>query len=526
MTITLTFHGAAGCVTGSSYLLATPHAKILIDCGLFQGSKTLKALNYNPFPFKAADIDAVLLTHAHIDHSGQLPKLVRAGFRGPIHATDGTRALCEIMLADCGHIQEMEVEHLNRRNQERGKPLVEPIYTAQDAAKTMRFFSPVEYEVWTRVVKGVRARWWDAGHILGSASIEVEVEQEAKPPLRLLFSGDVGSGGRDFLGDPQGPTDGLDYLLTESTYGGTERPVITPPQRRKALADELNRAHAAGGPLLMPAFAIERTQELLADLLDILDAGDAPACQIFLDSPLAIKACEIFLKHGADGEAGQNPFQRMREAGNLHFLEKPWESDRLEKLSGWHIIMAGSGMCDAGRIRRHLKRLLWRREVTVLLSGFMAQGTLGRLLADGRKSVRIQGEAFSVRAHIRQLDIYSGHADGPSLKKWAQDRGPVSGQVFLVHGEPDSLNALKDRLTGLFPPNRLTIPSLDQTFELTSGGAALNAGETRLAADQPGALDWHNARSDLLGQLDDKLEKAGSDADRAALLEKLKVLVG
>ena len=305
MTITLTFHGAAGCVTGSSYLLTTPHAKILIDCGLFQGSKTLKALNYNPFPFKAADIDAVLLTHAHIDHSGQLPKLVRAGFRGPIHATDGTRALCEIMLADCGHIQEMEVEHLNRRNQERGKPLVEPIYTAQDAAKTMRFFSPVEYEVWTRVVKGVRARWWDAGHILGSASIEVEVEQEAKPPLRLLFSGDVGSGGRDFLGDPQGPTDGLDYLLTESTYGGTERPVITPPQRRKALADELNRAHAAGGPLLMPAFAIERTQELLADLLDILDAGDAPACQIFLDSPLAIKACEIFLKHGADGEAGQ-----------------------------------------------------------------------------------------------------------------------------------------------------------------------------------------------------------------------------
>ncbi len=227
MKVTLTFHGAAGCVTGSCYLLRTPDSRVLIDCGLFQGPKTLKALNYNTFPFAAEQIDAVLLTHAHIDHSGQLPKLVRAGYRGPIFATSQTRELCEIMLADCGHIQESEVEHLNRRNVQRGRPPVEPIYTAKDAARAMRAFEPVPFDEWRKITPDIRARWWRAGHMLGAASVEIEVVQSGGEPLRILFSGDIGASGSPFLAGPEGPDTGVDHLIMESTYGGTERPPRT-----------------------------------------------------------------------------------------------------------------------------------------------------------------------------------------------------------------------------------------------------------------------------------------------------------
>jgi metallo-beta-lactamase family protein len=519
MNTQLTFHGAAGCVTGFCAEIRTDRAAVLVDCGLFQGPKTLKALNYQPFPFEAKSIEAVLLTHAHIDHSGQLPKLMKAGFAGPILATPGTRALCAIMLADCGHIQESEVEHLNRRNERRGRDLVEPIYTARDAEQVMRQFRPVDYEDWIEAAPGIRARWWNAGHILGSASIEVEVEEEGGP-LRLMFSGDLGPGGRDYMQDPKGPSGGVDHLIVESTYGAVERPPCGPEERRRALAREISEAHAAGGPLLMPAFAVERTQELLADLMQIIDAGEAPPGEIFLDSPLAIKACEIFLEQGG-GEAS-NPFKRIRAAGRLHYLEKPWDSDGLERLSGWHIIMAGSGMCDAGRVRKHLKRLLWRREATVLLSGFQAMGTLGRLLQDGCKTVRIQGEPYRVRARVRSLDLYSGHADGPALERWVAARGPIGGHLFLAHGEPDSLNGLRKRLMAAgYDSDRIAIPSIDQTFGLKRKSALEGRSRPRLASSAATALDWHNARSEFLNQLEDQLEGAQDDAARAELIERL-----
>jgi metallo-beta-lactamase family protein len=515
----LSFHGAAGCVTGACARIRTDRATVLVDCGLFQGPKTLKALNYEPFPFDPKTIDAVLLTHAHIDHSGQLPKLMKAGFRGPIYATSGTRALCEIMLADCGHIQESEVEHLNRRNERRGRALVEPIYTVRDAERTMRQFDAVKYEDWTEVAPGIRARWWNAGHILGAASIEVEVE-EADGPLRLMFSGDVGPGGRDFLEDPKGPS-GVDHLVVESTYGDRERPPCDPDARRRALAKELRDAHAAGGPLLMPAFAVERTQELLADLIQIVDAGDAPPGEIFLDSPLAIKACEIFLEHG--WSEGRNPFEHIRASGHLHYLEHPADSDQLDRLSGWHIIMAGSGMCDAGRVRKHLKRLLWRREATVLLSGFQAVGTLGRLLADGRKTVRIQGEPYRVAARVRSIDLYSGHADAPALQRWVEARGPVAGDMFLAHGEPDSLAGLRKRLIGAgHPADRIVVPSIDDDFKLRRATVEAQPTEPRLAPAAAAELDWHNARSDFLNRLEEELEQAGDDAARVRTLERLR----
>lgn len=516
MTLRLTFHGAAGCVTGSCARLTTDAADILIDCGMFQGPKTLKALNYEDFPFDPRKLDAVLLTHAHLDHSGLLPKLVRAGFAGRIFATAGTRDLARVLLADAAEIQESEVEHLNRRNQQRGRPLVEPIYTSRDVAPTLALFDKVKLGEEVEAAAGVQARYWDAGHILGSASIEVVADGR-----RLLFSGDLGAGGRDFMHDPEGPA-GIDHLVVESTYGDRERPRLDGAARRRLLAEEMRSAHAAGGPLLIPAFAVERSQELLADIVAIMDDGDAPDAPIFLDSPLAIEATEVFLQRGWNRGEGRNPFESIRSSKRIRFLDKPWESDGLDRLSGWHVILAGSGMCDAGRVRRHLKRLLWRREATLLITGFQAAGTLGRLLQDGRKLVRIQGDEVRVKARVRSLDVYSGHADVNGLVAWAEARQPIAGQVFLAHGEPAALKSLEQRLAVAgVAPGRVTIPALDQGFVLGREGLEPLAAAPRLGAEAATTLDWHNVRAALLCDLDEALQTAGDDAQRMRLLKRV-----
>ncbi|MBA3050979.1 MBL fold metallo-hydrolase, partial [Brevundimonas sp.] len=269
MTARLTFHGAAECVTGSCMLLETGTQRILIDCGMFQGPKTLKALNYEPFPFKASAIDAVLLTHAHIDHSGLLPKLVRAGYRGPIYATRGTRDLCEVMLADAAGIQESEVRHLNLRNAQRGMRAVEPIYTTADVDPTLRLFERVRFGEPVPIGDGVQATWWAAGHLLGAASIQIQTGQ-GDEGLNLLFSGDLGSGRQPFLPNPTGPV-GVDHVILESTYGDRERIDLELSARRRALAEELRLARAAGGPLLLPTFAVGRAQELILDLLAVME---------------------------------------------------------------------------------------------------------------------------------------------------------------------------------------------------------------------------------------------------------------
>ena len=520
MSLELSFHGAAGCVTGFCARLTTARASVLIDCGMFQGPKTLKALNYDPFPFEADQIDAVLLTHSHIDHSGLLPKLMRAGFRGPILATAGTRDLCEVMLPDAGDIQESEVRRLNRRNQQRGRAEVEPIYTARDAQRTLELFRAVKLGHAVEVAPGITARYWEAGHILGSASIEVTVETE-EGPVTLLFSGDLGPGGRDFLPDPEGPS-GVDHLIVESTYGGRSRPMLDPAARRRLLAQELRDAQRAGGPLLIPAFAVERSQELLADLQILTRDGEIPEVDIFLDSPLAIEATEVFQRRGWSPVMEANPFADLRSSGRLKFLKEPQESDQLERLRGWHVILAASGMCDAGRVRKHLKRLLWRRDATVLLPGFQAQGTLGRILAEGAQTVSIEGEPISVRARVRSLDIYSGHADHDGLVRWAAARGPVRGQVFLAHGEPEGLEGLRDGLAKAgFDPGRLVIPDLDERFILSKAGAAPSPGPARILPTAASRPDWHNARARLMLDLNARLDALPSDAAREALLESL-----
>jgi len=518
--VQLQFFGAAGCVTGACMLIKTGDAAVLVDCGMFQGPKTLKALNYGPFPFDVDQLDAVLLTHAHIDHSGLLPKLVLAGFRKQIFATQGTADLCGVLLPDSGAIQEMEVEALNRRNARRGKAEVSPIFTRGDAAASLRQFTAVDFRSWVEVAPNVRARWWDAGHILGSASIEVEVGAGANRQT-LFFSGDLGPGGRSFANDPEGPR-GVDHLILESTYGDVERTAISDADRKRVLAAEVMAAHEAGGPLLIPAFAVERTQELITDLLDLMESDQAPPAPIFLDSPLAIRACDVFLRHD-DVQGAARPFEKLRESRWLRFTEGVDESKAIERVRGWHIIIAASGMCDAGRVRHHLKRLLWRPEATVLLTGYQATGTLGRLLQEGKTAVRMQGDDIKVQARIRNLDVFSGHADANGLVDWVEGRLPVRGGVLLMHGEAESLAGLQRRLGAEALGAPVLIAELDRAYTLAPGSPPLleAAGRLRLAPSSASRLDWHNARSALLVDLNAQLDAAPNDAAREALIAKL-----
>ena len=524
MSVTVRFCGAARTVTGSSYLFQTASGRILVDCGLFQGPKTLKELNYGAFPFRPADIDAVLLTHAHIDHSGLLPKLVRGGFVGPIFATRGTIDLCSYMLPDAGSIQESEVTQLNRRNAARGRKEVTPIYTQSDAIASLQSFRAVDYESWVEIIKGVRARYWNAGHLLGSASIELEFsDKDAARPIRVLVSGDVGPEAKLLEPDPQAPV-GLDYVISESTYGDRVRNVTTPELRRQHLAAEVREAAAARGALLIPAFAVERTQELIVDLVDLMERGEVPVAPIFLDSPLAIHATEVFRQHAASLDPTVD-VGRLLNSPHLKFTETVDESKAILRLSGFHIIIAASGMCDAGRIRHHLKRWLWNGHATVLLTGYQANGTLGRFLQNGVKAVRIQGEEVKVAARIRMIDDYSGHADAAGIAQWIAARRPIERGLFLVHGEEEAIAGLAARVSErVIPAAKVYQPLLDDIYELTAAEPRLldTDQRRRLAPEAVTHLDWHNEMSELMLDIDDKIAAVADDRARGVVIRRLR----
>ena len=520
----LTFHGAAATVTGSCHLLSLSGGRVLIDCGMFQGAKTVRELNYRPFPFDPAGIDAVLLTHAHIDHSGLIPKLVKAGFRGPVFATAATVDLARVMLPDSGYIQEFEVERLNRRNARRGRPPVEPIYGKADAEAALSAFRAVAYDAWTDILPGLRARFWNAGHILGSASIELEYEDAAarRKRTRMLFSGDIGPDNKLLHPDPEGPSD-LDVLVMEATYGDRDRARLNPAERRAVLAGEVDRALARGGPLLIPSFAVERTQELLSDLIGLMRAGTIPRMAVFLDSPLAIRATEIFARHADVLEDGVDA-SAWRETGLLRFAETQEESRAIDRLRERFIVLAASGMCEAGRIRHHLRNFLWRREATVLLTGYQAQGSLGAALLGGEPAVRIHGQEIAVHAAIRSIDAYSGHADAAELTAWAMARRPVRRAVYLTHGEPLALDGLRARLIAAgMEAGRVHVPGLDETVTLT-GHLRRKAAETpRLEpTEAPGAEDWRNEYARLALALQNRVAALPDARARARAIAALR----
>jgi metallo-beta-lactamase family protein len=519
----LTFRGASLGVTGSCFQLDNGRSEILVDCGMFQGSKTEKELNYRAFPFDPRSIHAVLLTHAHIDHSGLLPKLTKAGFAGPILATRATVDLCAVMLPDAGHIQESEVEQLNRRNRARGIAAVQPIYTAEDAKACLAQFRPVDYQTWVPVLPGCRAQFWNAGHLLGSASVVVEMEYEPNhPPLRLLFSGDIGPGHKLMQYEPEAP-EGFDHVICESTYGDMDRPEVSPVRRRELLRDEVLAAAKPNGAMLIPSFAVERTQELLVDLVSLMETGDVPVAPIFIDSPLATKASAVFEAHASELEGGE-ALKGALHARNVHFTDSVEQSKAIGRIRNFHIVIAASGMCDAGRIRHHLKAWLWRDDATVLFVGFQAKGTLGRILLDGASRVRIMGDEVKVRARTRSLDLYSGHADGPELADWIGNRKPITGDVFLVHGERPAIEALAARLVDAGLANSPVMPVLDQPFDLTPRRAqAVETGErSRIPSESVGAVDWHNDLSELLLDISDTVAQAADERAKQVVIRRLR----
>lgn len=511
--VTITFHGAAGTVTGSCMEVEFGNRRILIDCGLFQGSRSLEALNHGAFGFDVAKIDAVLLTHAHIDHCGLLPKLAKEGYRRPVWCTAPTADLLEYMLADAGRIQESDTARRNRRYDRAGDQLFEPLYTEADGLRAWRLSKPVAVGAWFEPAPGFRARLWNAGHILGSASIELEAGA-----VRILFSGDLGPENKTFQSDPDAPR-GLDFVICESTYGGRSRPKPGIEERRTSLETEVKAALARGGNLVIPAFALERTQELLLDLARLADANRIPNVPIFVDSPLASQATEVFAAHAAELEdvPGTDIFRHP----SIRYVEDVAESIRLNSVSG-AIILAASGMCEGGRIRHHLEHNLHRRESTILFVGFQARGTLGRVLLDGAKRVRLSGKDINVRAAISRIETYSAHADRDELAAWIGKRLPIGGGLFLDHGETEAISALRTLIQSAAPGLAVVQPAIGERFALARGAAPKRLATGRIDGAALAGEDWQNDYADFAANLKHNLAHIRTEEGRRKAIDDMR----
>lgn len=440
------FWGAAQTVTGSMHLLEVNGHKILLDCGLFQGRRKHAFERNRNLPFDATGIDAVVLSHAHIDHSGNLPSLVRAGFGGSIYSTSATRDLCAYMLVDSAHLQENDVRFVNKRRRKQGKNLFEPLYTKEDALETLTHFHSVDYDRAFRPVPGVTVRFRDAGHILGSAIVVVDVEEEGKR-TRLVFSGDIGRRGLPILRDPQ-IGEGADVVIMESTYG--DRLHESDGDAGELLRETIAKIVSRGGKLLIPAFAVGRTQEIVYRLNQLHEAGRLPLIDVFVDSPLAVNATEVFRVHP---ECYDAEYLRMMLSDSDHdplafpglrYLRTAEESKKLNEMDGPAVIISASGMCEGGRILHHLRNHAIKPESIVLFVSFQAEHTLGRKILQGKNPVSIYGDQYKLTATIRKAEGYSAHADRTGLLRWAsrmREKGDIR-RFFLVHGEEESLAAL------------------------------------------------------------------------------------
>ena len=462
----LTFWGAARTVTGSLHLLEFEGGRVLMDCGLFQGRRAEAATMNSSFPVSPRKVDAVLLSHAHIDHSGLLPKLYREGFRGRVYATRATTDLCATMLADSAHIQEKDAAWVNRRERRRGSDEIQPLYGREDAERVMETFVPVDYGVSFSPLAGLEVEYRDAGHILGSATMTLTVKEGGRV-VRIGFTGDLGRAHRPILRDPQ-PMPDCDYLICESTYGGqTHEPMDKAKER---LARGVGETASRGGKVIIPAFAVGRTQEIVFRLDELSNEGKLPPVPVFVDSPLAVNVTEIFRAHPEcyDQELREymehdpNPFGFSR----LTYIRNVQDSKKLNDSRLPMVIISASGMCEAGRILHHLRNNIADPRNTIMIVGYCAPHTLGRRIVEGRPDVRIFGEPHRLRAHVEVMNAYSAHADEPELVEFVSHLDAEQlKKIFLVHGDPERQEALGLALTAAGCPEPVS-PARGQSFEL------------------------------------------------------------
>ena len=471
----ITFLGATKIVTGSNFLVEAAGKKFLVDCGLYQGKAELEEQNYREFDYNPAEIDFMLLTHAHIDHSGRIPKLYNDGFKGPIYAHKATCDLCQIMLPDSGHIQEMEAEWKNKKRIRKGQPTRGPLYTAEDALKCMEIFVPVKYDEIIQVSENICVRFNDAGHMLGSSTIEIWAKEDGKE-TKAVFSGDLGNNDIPLLSEPT-MIDNCDYLVMESTYGS--RLHIRNDQKAELFLKIVSETIDNGGTVVIPSFAVGRTQEILYEINKIKENRHDEEflreyrtlmkVPVYVDSPLAISATQVFKENmdlfedevKEEMERGNNPL----EFPGLKFTQTADESKALNESDEPSIIISASGMCDVGRIKHHLKHNIWNPKSTILFVGYQAPGTLGYEIVNGAKKVTIFGEEFAVNARIEYIEGYSGHADQEGLMNFVYSFYNKPKHIFLVHGEEESQEVLRNKIlenTGI----GVTIPEYGETYQL------------------------------------------------------------
>ena len=471
----ITFLGATKTVTGSNFLVEAAGKKFLVDCGMYQGKKELEEENYEPFKFNPLEIDFMLLTHAHIDHSGRIPKLYNDGFRNPIYAHKATCDLCSLMLPDSGHIQEMEVEWKNRKRMRKGESILEPLYTAQDAARCLEIFKPVKYDEIIEIDENIHVRFNDAGHMLGSSIIELWIKEDGKE-TKTVFTGDLGNNDIPLLDSPT-MIESADFLIMESTYGS--RLHLRNDEKAQMFLDIVSSTIERGGTVVIPSFAVGRTQEILYELNKIKEKRDDEEFRkkyktlmktpVYVDSPLAISATEVFRENmdlfeeeiQKEIQSGDNPL----EFPGLQFTTTVEESRALNEDTSPSIIISASGMCDVGRIKHHLKHNLWNPNNTILFVGYQAPGTLGYSIVNGAKKVTIFGEEIAVNAQIEYIEGYSGHADQEWLMNFIYSFIQKPKHIFLVHGEEEAQEVLKNKIVEETNIG-VTIPELGETYEL------------------------------------------------------------
>jgi metallo-beta-lactamase family protein len=466
----ITFHGAAKTVTGSQHLIEVNNCRILLDCGLFQG-KRKEAFEMNRRGFRAgSDIDVLILSHAHIDHSGNIPCLVRNGFKGDIYATPATRDLSAIMLQDSAYIQVRDVEFVNKKRIRDNKNPFEPLYTPDDAKKAMQQFIAVNYHRRREILPGIFLTFLEAGHLLGSANVALDIEDpETGRQRRLIFSGDIGRAGIPIIRDPEPITEGADILIMESTYGNRSHPPY--PDTDRELERIVTETYHRGGSLIIPAFAVGRTQQIILTLHKLYEKRDIPGMPVFVDSPLATSVTDIFRLHPEiydeemlaflEQDNNRNPFSFRA----LRFTGSVAESKELNFLKTPAVIIAASGMMEHGRILHHLRNRIADHRNTILVTGWQAPQTLGRQIVEGARKVNIFGEPFRVRATVEVLTGFSGHADENELLAWAGAMQKKPEHTFIVHGEEEPARILKERLAERLGFSNIAIPDPHQEFE-------------------------------------------------------------